>query len=78
MPPPPPPPPRWLRDWRVVLSLGIAGVLLGLMLDGPAYHAAAWLTGEGGVVRGDIRRELNAVQQYGQLTFSVLIALVIW
>lgn len=71
-------PRRWLADWRIVLALGLGGTLLGLLIDKPVHDAAAWLAGPGGVVRGDIRRELNAVQQYGQLTFSVLIAAAIW
>lgn len=58
------------------LALGLLGVLILLPLDDTARRLVRWLS-ESGYLRGDLRRELEALQQYGQLTFSVLIGLVV-
>lgn len=60
-------------DWRGPLVMGLAGFLLLMPLD-------AWLNNvlHSRAVGGDVRRELMAVQQYGQATISVLVALVIY
>jgi membrane-associated phospholipid phosphatase len=57
------------RGW--VLPLLVGGVVFWVLLpwDGAL---SAWARGLG--LRGDVLRELEAVQQFGQLTFSLLIA----
>lgn len=61
------------RDWAPPLLIGLVLVLLLLPLDGPiARFARAHPLG------GDLRRELEALQQYGQGLSSLLIAAVIW
>lgn len=64
------------RDWAGPLVLGLVGVLALLPLDGPTHRLMEWLSKD--VLGGDFRRELGALQQYGQFTFSVVIGLVIF
>ncbi len=60
------------RTWARPLFVGVLALPL-LLLD-PAI--ARWM---GGVrLGGDVRRELEALGQYGQLTSSLVIALVVW
>lgn len=54
------------------MLVGVAAALVLLPIDGPVHR---WVAG----VRlgGDVRRELEALQQYGQLSFSLLGAAVV-
>jgi membrane-associated phospholipid phosphatase len=69
---------RWASDptrrtWAQPLLIALPLTLLALPLDGPIARFF-----EAHQLGGDARRELEALQQYGQLTSSFLIALVIW
>lgn len=44
-------------------------------LDGPLSR---WIRSLGGLMRGDVHRELETLQQYGALGSVVIIAIVIW
>lgn len=61
---------RW---WTLPLLLGFLGAILLRPLDGPAIELVRRFN-----IHGDFRREVEAVQQYGQLTFSLIIAIVIY
>lgn len=61
------------RTWAPTLVLALVLVLLLLPLDGPI--ARFFDTHRLG---GDPRRELEALQQYGQATCSVILAIVLW
>src|SRR5690606_34319693 len=58
----------WWARW---LLLGAIGVLVLLPLDGVIRTSAGWL---GGRLGGDLRRELEVIQQYGAITSLLLIA----
>jgi len=62
-----------LAAWGFPLALGLLLVLLLARFDGAVDQIKV-----SGLLRGDVRRELGAVQQFGQGTFSVLIGLVIF
>src|SRR5690606_1704559 len=62
----------WWARW---LLLGAIGVLVLLPLDGVIRTSAGWL---GGRLGGDLRRELEVIQQYGAITSLLLIAFIIW
>lgn len=62
-----------LAAWWFPLAIGLVLVLLLARFDGAVDQIKV-----SGVLRGDLRRELEAVQQFGQGTFSVLIGLVIF
>ncbi len=68
------------RDWAVPLAWGAVGLALLLPLDGAVTRAAVALNEPGSSLRigGDVRRELEALQQYGQLAVSLLVAWAIW
>lgn len=62
------------RHWAPLLLFTIAAVLILLPQDLAVSRAThAWFNGAG----GDIRRELEAIQQFGQGLSMILIALVI-
>jgi len=63
---------RILRSWWLPLAVALAAAVLLSRFDGAIdqFKWSAWM-------RGDVRRELEALQQFGQGTFSVLIGLVI-
>jgi membrane-associated phospholipid phosphatase len=63
-------PPR--RGWALPLLLGSVGVALLWPFD---EMVSAWARSFR--PRGDVQRELEAVQQFGQLTFSLLIGLAV-
>ncbi len=63
---------RWRRGWVVPLALGAAAFALVHPFDQPL---ADWFTRH--PLRGDFRRELEALQQFGQTGFSVVIGLAI-
>jgi membrane-associated phospholipid phosphatase len=62
----------WWARWLV---LGILGVAVLLPLDGVIRSGAGWA---GAQLGGDLRRELEVIQQYGAITSLLLIAFVIW
>jgi len=74
---------RWATDparcaWAPPLLYGLIAVLLLWPLDGwlngalaPEGRAPAWLG-------GDLRRELEALQQFGQGTVTIAIVIAIW
>ncbi len=62
-----------LATWWFPLALGLVLVLLLARFDGALDQIKV-----SGILRGDVRRELEAVQQFGQGTFSVLIGLIIF
>ena len=62
-----------LAAWWFPLAVGLVLVVLLARFDGAVDQIKV-----SGVLRGDLRRELEAVQQFGQGTFSVLIGLVIF
>lgn len=62
----------WWARWLV---LGAIGVLVLLPLDGVIRSSAGWL---GGRLGGDLRRELEVIQQYGAITSLLLIAFIVW
>lgn len=61
------------RTWVPPLLIAAPLILLLLPLDGPIARFVARHP-----LSGDPRRELEALQQYGQAVSSLLIALVIW
>jgi membrane-associated phospholipid phosphatase len=61
------------RAWAPRLLMGAILFVILLPLDGPI---ARWLGAH--QLGGDLRRELEALQQYGQAFSSLLIAAVIW
>jgi len=64
--------------WRVALTGCAAGLAIGVVLfplDGPIESLARGIRGAMG---GDVVRELEALQQFGQGAFIVLIAWAIW
>lgn len=63
------------RAWARAVVLGVPATILALLLDEPLmrWASVAWRS-----FGGDIKRELEAIQQYGQFTVIVLVALVIW
>lgn len=63
---------RWRRGWAVPLVLGGLAFWIALPFDA---GVAAWASGL--ELRGDLRRELEALQQFGQTGFSVVISLAI-
>jgi membrane-associated phospholipid phosphatase len=66
----------WARSgWLVALGLSALGVAIVYPYDGPIARAmSGWAAKTG----GDITRELEAWQQYGQGLFIAVLALVIW
>ncbi len=69
---------RWLgnrvrRWWTVPLLVGLIGTALLLPLDGPIARFAVEHP-----PRGDIKRELEAIQQFGQGVSLVVIMVAIW
>lgn len=60
------------RVWAVPLVVAVIGTLVLIPIDG---WVQSWLRTIH--LGGDVRRELEALQQYGQLTVSVIIAVVI-
>lgn len=62
----------WWARWLV---LGLLAALLLLPLDGLIRAGAGWA---GARLGGDLRRELEVIQQYGAITSLLLIAFVIW
>lgn len=62
----------WWARWLV---LGVLGTLLLLPLDGLIRAGAGWA---GARLGGDLRRELEVIQQYGAITSLLLIGFVIW
>ncbi|MEN0020955.1 MAG: phosphatase PAP2 family protein [Planctomycetota bacterium] len=64
---------RERREWAVPMVIGGLLVLALLPLDGVLYRAMT-----AGSIGGDVRRELESLGQYGQLSWSVLGAAVIW
>jgi membrane-associated phospholipid phosphatase len=70
----------WARDgarsaWAVPAVWGLLAFVLLLPFDAAVSRAAMWINANLG---GDPRRELMALQQYGQLTISLVVALIIW
>lgn len=61
------------RAWAGPLALGVLGFLVLFPFDGVISKALE--THQPG---GDVRKELLALQQYGQFTVSVVVAGVIW
>lgn len=62
------------RAWLWSAGLGLAAIAV-FFVDGPAGRTiASWR----GSLGGDVRRELEAVQQYGQFTITVLVLATIW
>jgi membrane-associated phospholipid phosphatase len=61
------------RAWLLYLVLGAVLFAVLLPFDGSISRAARAVH-----LGGDVRREVEALQQFGQLTFSVLVALTIW
>lgn len=61
---------RW---WTPPLVLGFLGAIVLRPLDGPVIEMVRSMR-----FGGDLKRELEALQQYGQLAFSVIIATVIF
>ncbi|QYU69210.1 phosphatase PAP2 family protein [Leptolyngbya sp. 15MV] len=61
----------WARPglWALVAFAAL------LPFDGAISRAALWLNGH---VGGDVRRELHALQQYGQFTVSVVVGVAVW
>lgn len=55
------------------LAAGAAGVVVLWPLDGPAMDLVRRAP-----LGGDVKRELEALQQYGQLAFSLIIAAVVF
>lgn len=78
---------RWLRapsrrHWAWPLALGIAAVIVLLPLDGPVnrlVNPAHYVEPARPPVRlgGDIRREAEFIQQYGQFTCTVIVVVLI-
>jgi hypothetical protein len=62
----------WWARWLV---LGAIGVLILLPLDGVIRSGSGWL---GARLGGDLRRELEVIQQYGAITSLLLIAYLVW
>lgn len=62
-----------LRTWLPHLLVGAVLFAALLPFDGAISRAARQLH-----LGGDVRREVEALQQFGQLTSSVLVALAIW
>ncbi|MBC7770882.1 MAG: phosphatase PAP2 family protein [Pyrinomonadaceae bacterium] len=60
------------RSWATPLCISILGFALLYPLDGPLSRALRELP-----IKGDIRRELTAWQQYGALTSLLVVAVVI-
>jgi len=60
------------RVWAVPLVVAVIGTLVLIPIDG-------WVQSQIRTIHlgGDVRRELEALQQYGQLSVSVIIAVVI-
>lgn len=70
----------WAREsgraaWAVPMVWGLALFAVVLPFDAAISRAAMWINANLG---GDPRRELMALQQYGQLTVSLLGALIVW
>lgn len=61
--------------WAVPAVWGLLAFGLLLPFDAAVSRAAMWINANLG---GDPRRELLALQQYGQLTVSLLVALIVW
>src|SRR5262245_52452323 len=61
------------RAWAPPLAISFILVLLLLPLDGPIARLFATYS-----LTGDLRRELEALQQYGQATCSVILAVILW
>lgn len=71
---------RWAGDpvrrvWAQPVVWGGLAFLALLPFDGVVVRLAMWMNANLG---GDPRRELNALQQYGQFSVSVLLAVGIW
>lgn len=63
------------RAWARPLLWGLAAFIVLLPFDGALVQASRWLRANLG---GDPRRELEALQQYGQFSVSVIVAVVIY
>lgn len=65
-------PPRF--GWKgMLIVLGVAGLLIPM--DAMIAHGARWARGH---VGGDIRRELEMLQQYGAIGSLVIVAAIVW
>ncbi len=61
------------RRWTLPLALGLIAALIVYPFDNFLSHAARSVH-----LGGDLKRELEALQQFGGLGLSLIIALVIW
>jgi membrane-associated phospholipid phosphatase len=61
------------RTWAPTLLLSLILVLALLPLDGPIARLFKTYS-----LGGDVRRELEALQQYGQGTCSAILAVILW
>ncbi len=63
------------RTWATPLLLAGLGLAITLPIDGWIARTASKLRNNLG---GDLRRELEALQQYGQFTFTLLGMVLVW
>lgn len=61
------------RPWAIPLLLGLAAFALLLPLDGLIARAVTSIK-----IEGDLRRELEALQQFGQGSSIVILTAIIW
>jgi membrane-associated phospholipid phosphatase len=61
------------RTWFPYLVAGAALFVLLLPLDGPISRALRAIP-----IRGDVRREIESLQQYGQTVSTIIVAVAIW
>jgi membrane-associated phospholipid phosphatase len=65
---------RRVRRWGLIQRLALAGLFaLLLPLDGPISRALRSVR-----LSGDLRREIESLQQYGQTASTLIIVLAIW
>lgn len=61
------------RDWALPLLLGIAAFIVLLPFDGLIARAAVRIN-----IGGDVRRELEALQQFGQGSSIIIVTAIVW
>ena len=66
------------RHWAIPLVIGVAAFLLGPMLFGGAIDLAIFDLARSPHIGGDIRRELETLQQWGAVGSVVIASVIIW